>query len=319
MANRTTKGEAGAHRSSPASSRDWWVDGVAVVAALHVALVLTLRARPGGVAVTLWTWGPPILVSASAALLVAALTGALWKRHAWSWRRLAGLAGLSLVIGSMGVYRVFPSSRDTTPSRVAFRLPLRGPIRVAWGGPTADVNHHVSAPSERWGYDFLVTVDGVSYRGDGTAVTDYHAYDRPVLSPAGGRVVATRDGEPDARPRRPDTFNGPGNFVGLEVAAGEYLFIAHLRAGTVRVRTGERVGRGDVIGHVGNSGNSSEPHVHLHLQSTPQLDEGEGVPFNFSNYIVSGERTVIATGMPRGGVVRRAYVGQIVTSADEFH
>jgi murein DD-endopeptidase MepM/ murein hydrolase activator NlpD len=286
-----------------------------VLAVLHAALFLTLQARPGRIAVTLWRWGPPALIAAAAALLATALVAALRHRHTSTYARLVGLGCLCVVVLTMDAYRVFPSSRDSVPSSVEFQLPLTGPVTIAWGGRTATVNRHVNVPSERWGYDLLITLDRATHRGDGTALTDYYAYERAVLAPASGRVIATRDGVADAPPGRPESLNGGGNYVVLEVAPEEYLFVAHLKAGTIRVARGQQVHPGDVLGQVGNSGNSSEPHVHLHLQDALVTDAGEGIPFFFSNYLVVDEERVVARGMPEGGVRDGTYAGQIVRSA----
>ena len=291
---------------------DWWISAVVPLAILHAAVIVTLQSRPGAFAVILWRWGPPLLVAANAVLLGGALAAAFLNQQTWNWKRAGGLAVLSLLIAAMSAYRTFPSSHDASPSAIDFRLPLDGWVRVAWGGPTAAVNYHVSAPAERWGYDLLVTAGGATYRGDGRALTDYISYDRPVHAPAAGRVVDVHDGDPDAPPRQPDPERGGGNRIVLEVAAGQYLFVAHLEAGTIRVSRGQHVRQGEVIANVGNSGNSSEPHVHLHLQDTPMTGAGEGIPFYFSNYVAAAGGAPVARGMPRGGLHRGRYVGDVI-------
>jgi hypothetical protein len=292
---------------------DWWIRGVAPLAAINLALFLTLQARPGPLGVVLWKWGPPVLLAVNALLLVAALVSALRSGHTASWRRGAALATLCLLALTAPLYRTYPSSYDATPSDVEFLLPLDGPVTVAWGGATPRVNYHVGSPAERWAYDLLVTVNGRSYEGDGTRVTDYHAYDRPVYAPASGRVVAVHDGDPDAPPDEPAAMRGAGNRVVLEVAPGQYLTVAHLRAGTVAVTPGQLVDRGELLARVGNSGNSSEPHVHLHLQDTPVAGSGEAIPFLFSDYVVHETGATFRRGMPRGGVRRRSYVGDVIS------
>ena len=92
---------------------------------------------------------------------------------------------------------------------------------------------------------------------------------------------------------------GLGNHVGIEVAPREYLFIGHLQPGTVAVSRGESVAAGQLLGRVGNSGNSSEPHVHLHLQDSTRPYFGEGIPFLFHGYRQAGR--IVARGMPEGG------------------
>jgi hypothetical protein len=300
---------------------------VAALWLLHLTLFLTLQARPGRIAIALWTWGPPLLIIATAVVLLGVLRTTLKGRHGWTVRGAVDLAALLLLIASIGVYRTFPSSHDDAPSRVQFRLPLDGPVTVAWGGRSAAVNYHVGVPAERWAYDLLVTANGRSHRGDGASVNDFFAYDRPIRSPSAGLVVHVHDGDPDAVPGRRDVSRSAGNHVVLEVAPDQYLVIAHLRAGTLRAARGQRVARGDVLGHVGNSGNSSEPHVHIHLQDDPAPGHGEGIPLYFSDYVIvrSGEarlrasgasarQAAIAHGMPQGGMRRGQYIGDVVAS-----
>ncbi|MEX1127340.1 MAG: M23 family metallopeptidase [Vicinamibacterales bacterium] len=291
---------------------DRWIYGVAPLVALHMALVLTLRARPGGVAPALWILGPPVLLIATILLLVLALESAVRRRLAWSPRRLAGLAALCALAGANVLYRTYPSSHDATPSPVDLQLPLDGPITIAWGGRTRAVNYHVISPPERWAYDLLMTVDGRSHRGDGHSLEEYYAYDRPVRAPAPGRVVAVSDGHADARPGRPEPVRRGGNTIVLEIAPGHYLVMAHLRAGSIRIQAGERVQEGDLVARVGNSGNSSEPHLHLHLQDSPQPDAGEGIPFYFSRYVVPSTGERVARGMPQGGMRGGRYVGDVI-------
>jgi hypothetical protein len=190
IADRTTKIAGIGNRLSG----EWWLVAVALLGVLHLALFVTLQARPGPMAIGLWRWGPPALMLATAALLTRVLVSALRTRQVWNWRRAAGLTGLCLLVAGAGLYRTYPSSHDDAPSSVRFSLPLNGRVRVAWGGAPARVNHHAGIPAERWGYDLLVTVDGVSHRATGAAVADYYAYGQPVLAPASGRLVATHDG-----------------------------------------------------------------------------------------------------------------------------
>jgi len=74
----------------------------------------------------------------------------------------------------------------------------------------------------------------------------------------------------------------------LAVGAGRYVVLAHLRRGSVRVHSGQRVRAGQLLGRVGNSGNSSEPHLHVHAQDTPDLSAGTGLPIVFGPLSVDG-------------------------------
>ena len=289
-------------RWDPAQRRavDGWVRVVPGVLGLHLVMLVTLWARPGHVALWIWYAGPIVLVLATAVLLVASLRSAhRWKHGANVWHLLA-YAALVAVIVTLPVYDPYPSSHDAHPSGVAFRLPLAGPLTVAWGGSTSEVNYHVFLPDQRWAYDLLVTSDGRAFRTDGVGLDDYYAYGLPVYAPAPGVVFAAHDGEPEVEIGAPRWgLAGLGNHVGVEVAPGEYLFMGHLQPGSVAAGVGDRVTAGQMLGRVGNSGNSSEPHVHLHLQDSTRPYFGEGIPFHFHGYRQAGR--VIERGMPEGG------------------
>ncbi len=155
-----------------------------------------------------------------------------------------------------------------------------------WGGREERTNYHVVAPAQRHAADLVVWRAGGTARGDGRQNAQYHVWGRTVTAPAAGTVVRVRDGVRDNRPqvevqnrRQPE-----GNHVVLRLASGERVLLAHLRRGSVEVRRGQRVRAGTLLGRVGNSGNSSEPHLHLHVQTRG----GTGVPFTVRRVRVDG-------------------------------
>ncbi len=173
------------------------------------------------------------------------------------------------------------------------------------------MNYHVASPGQRWAYDLLVTRDRASHRGDGRRCEDYYIYDRPVRAPAGGTVRAIADGDPDMPIGQLGGGHDPGgNQIVLDVAPGEFLFLCHLKPGSIQVAPGEAVVEGQELARVGNSGNTSEPHLHVHLQDSPNLLIGEGIPLEFSDYR-SGNR-LVRRGMPRGGFDGGKLVGEVV-------
>jgi murein DD-endopeptidase MepM/ murein hydrolase activator NlpD len=91
----------------------------------------------------------------------------------------------------------------------------------------------------------------------------------------------------------------------LDLGEGEFAVLAHLKNGSVRVAKGQRVERGAEIGRCGNSGNTTEPHLHFHLQDGAKFGTAEGLPAFFTDYVADGER--IAHGEPlRGQTVANA-------------
>ena len=278
---------------------DVWLRVAFALALLQGAFVAVMAARPGLVGVVLWYVAPVLMALATAVMLGMALVRSWRRRDRPDGRQLMGFAALALVVVSLASFRTYPSTYDQLPSRVRFRLPLDGPVTVAWGGPTLAVNYHAVMPDQRWAFDLLVTVEGRTHRGRGARLDEYYAYERPVLAPADGVVLATHDGEADGPIGQWRMRRATGNHIVLQVAPGEFLFVAHLQPGSIAVRAGERVAAGQPLARVGNSGNSSEPHLHLHLQDTPRAYLGEGIPLYFHGFRMGS--LTIDRGMPSGG------------------
>jgi Peptidase family M23 len=285
----------------------------ALLGVLHLVLYLALQARPGVTGVVLWYLGPAVLVVLAVIVLVGVLVSAVRHRMTLNRTRIAGLALVAALSAAPIFYRTYPSSHDDRPSDVRFVLPLSGPVTIAWGGEPSTANAHVVAPDQRWGYDLIVTVHGKSFQGSGRRATDYFVYGRPVLAPASGVVHTVRDLEPDMPVGRKGRGDDLGNHIALQVAPAQFLYIAHLQPGSIAVKQGDRVTAGQQLARVGNSGISSEPHIHLHLQDTERRHLAEGIPFYFSDYCnVNG---YVARGMPTGGRTGERWTGQVIGQA----
>lgn len=191
--------------------------------------------------------------------------------------------------------------RDT---KADLRLPFAGEWHVVWGGRTVEDNYHVVNAGQRFAYDFVRREYGRSHRGDGSALEQYYCWDEPILAPADGRVIAVVDDHPDQAIGTTNAAAPAGNHVMLDLGHGEYALIAHLRQGSVRVEQDAQVAAGDVLGRCGNSGNTSEPHVHFHLQDAPVFGQGAGLPAQFNDYMANDQP--VARGEPRRGQNIRA-------------
>jgi hypothetical protein len=210
--------------------------------------------------------------------------------------------------------RVEPPPAPTTnldyETKTRLRLPFDGAWYVFWGGRTFEQNEHVISREQRFAYDFVVRQNRTTHAGDGTHVEDYFCWNRPVLAPADGTVVETVDGLPDNVPGAMDAAHPAGNAVMLLLGDGEFALLAHLRSGTLRVKAGDAVKSGAELGRCGNSGNTSEPHLHFHLQDGPSLGNANGLPAFFVEYFADGKP--IARGEPVRGetVMPSQRVGQ---------
>lgn len=169
-------------------------------------------------------------------------------------------------------------------TKASLRLPFDGEWYVYWGGRMVEDNYHAADPGQRYAVDFLVKEKNWSHAGEGKSPSDYYCWGRPVLAPADGTVVTAVSDLPDQMIGAADPQNPAGNHVVIDLGNDEYLFLAHMRRGTISVKAGDRVTSGQPIGVCGNSGNTSEPHLHMHLQTTPELGNGEGLPMQFVNY-----------------------------------
>lgn len=182
-----------------------------------------------------------------------------------------------------------PSPHLDYQTKTPLRLPFDGEWLVFWGGRTLAQNHHVVVSDQRFACDLLVLEDGATHTGDGKTNEQYHGFGKPILAPAAGRVVAAVDSVPDNAPGVMNAAQPLGNYVVLDHGNGEFSFLAHLEAGSVAVRPGALVEAGDALGRCGNSGHSSEPHLHYHMQTTPEFGAGQGLPAQFLNYVANGE------------------------------
>ncbi len=157
-------------------------------------------------------------------------------------------------------------------SEVPLRLPFDGVVTVFWGGARVELNQRVNHKSQRRAADLLVLGDdGKSVTGDGKKNADSRIYGMPVLATAAGKVVTVIDGIPDPEPGKMNAYMAFGNTVVIEHQPRLFSTYAHLQPWKVRVKVGQTVKAGDVLGLVGNSGNSSEAHLHFQLQDGPLI------------------------------------------------
>lgn len=176
---------------------------------------------------------------------------------------------------------------------IDLRFPLaHGRFAIVEGGGTAVLNRHRAAPAQAFAID-IVALNDRGRRAEGIgpeALGAYEILDRPVVAPSDGIVLDIADGVPDTPIGSDNEASPTGNHVVLFCrvgGVGTTLLLAHLRPGSVAVRRGQRVRRGMPVGRVGNSGNSTEPHLHIHAVRGRETDlrgllaSAEAVPMTF--------------------------------------
>ncbi len=160
--------------------------------------------------------------------------------------------------------------RNTRRNQTKLALPFKGEWFVFWGGDTTAQNYHQDAPNQRFAFDILkVGADGKSHKGDGKMNEDYYAFGQQIIAPADGVVTYVVDGVQDNVPGEMNRMFAAGNLVIIKHAEGEYSLFAHFKQNSIRVKVGDKVTKGQTIGLCGNTGNSSEAHLHYQFQNAP--------------------------------------------------
>lgn len=191
---------------------------------------------------------------------------------------------------------------------VKLRLPLEDTWHVLWGGRTWEDNRHASVSDMRFALDLLQRKNGSSAAPPARTNDDFYAWDQPVLAPADGVVVVAEDGVADNAPNRAVGGNLYGNLIVIDHGTDEFTLLGHLKQGSVAVKPGERVKAGQRIARVGNSGMSTEPHLHFQLMDTGDWRTAHGLPLVLSDFVRNG--TLVERAEPRRGDVITAVAAE---------
>lgn len=167
-----------------------------------------------------------------------------------------------------------------------YTMPVTGTWFTFWGGTNDLLNYHYPSESQRYAYDLLIREDDKSYEGDPDENESYFAFGEDVVAPADGEVVSVeyniRDNTPGVETNEDEPL---GNHVIIDHGNGEYGVIGHFKQESVEVSEGDSVEAGDFLGLAGNSGNSSEPHVHFHVADSPDWEHAASIRIQFEDDI----------------------------------
>lgn len=155
---------------------------------------------------------------------------------------------------------------------VEIESPLVQPMYIFHGGSGSLFNHHKAVKHQAWALDVVTLApNGLVYEGDPAKLTSYACFGVALRAPVSGRVAHVRSDRPDMAIGDTDSEVLVGNSVTIEMDGGKYVLLAHLQAGSITVREGDRVSAGQEVARCGNSGNTSMPHLHLQVQNRPQF------------------------------------------------
>lgn len=222
------------------------------------------------------------------------------------------------ILGAANPGTTTPTPLDYTVGRIRLDrapLPMLGPPLAGEGWVAAngccnsDITHRGSFQSvngglynaQRFAIDYMrLNAQGEFVHGDPSDVHSYFCYDADVLAVADGTVVATLNNLDD---QKPGTLPDPttitletvdGNHVVMDIGQGRYVFYAHLKKKSVTVQVGQHVKKGMVLGKLGNSGNTSAPHLHFHVMNGPSVLGSDGLPYLIDDFNLAGQIDVKA-------------------------
>lgn len=230
---------------------------------MHLAFVLAFRRRRKS--------PPPALP----------VTGSVWLG-----RVILGLAAAWFTI--QGGSTLFGHAE--TERAVSLDLPFNeGRFYIGQGGATAAVNQHNGHPAQNFGLD-INQLNRFGNRANAmiaSEASDHVIWGTSVISPCDGQVIAAQGRHPDQEVGEQDRENLAGNHVWLRCKWVDVL-LAHLMQDSLAVEVGQNVRRGDTIGRVGNSGNTTSPHLHMHAQrqaDPPDFNRGRAVPIRIEGKV----------------------------------
>ena len=193
-------------------------------------------------------------------------------------------------------------------------IPIKGRVYLAWAGSNLRVNQHFQVRCQHYAVDFVgAPADGERFKeGIGRSNEEFPIWRRPVIAPADAVVIEAIDGvrdNPGIGEQFCYAYSAVGNAVTLCYSKNRFLVLAHLACGSIRVKAGMKVVQGQQIGECGNSGNSTEPHLHFHVQNHPFVGKGVGIRFFFGTVNCNGS-TIKNYGPEKGDIIENVIAGR---------
>ncbi|MBL3558930.1 MULTISPECIES: M23 family metallopeptidase [Marinobacter] len=281
---------------SRAASRIHWLSYLAL------AVVYLLLIQRAGAWIWLGGYWPWLFWAGLVATTVWCFVRRLPALPVWPAWRPGTILSLGFNIGILAALSVPAwsslSAREAGAEPIELRWPLeQGQYRVGQGGNSHVMNHHHGIEAQHHALD-VVRIGRFGLRTRKIApgvLEDYHIWNAPVTAPCAGEVTNVAASAPDQNPPRSDPDNPAGNYVAI-YCGNVTVVMAHMRQGSVSLKAGDKVVPGDLVGRVGNSGNTSEPHLHMHAVQGRVSDhdrlmwEARGLPMSFEGrYLVRND------------------------------
>ncbi|MDK8189306.1 M23 family metallopeptidase [Paenibacillus sp. UMB7766-LJ446] len=222
-----------------------------------------------------------------------------------SWKDQTGTKGIQAYFSEVNqieglLIQPLVTHKDTDGkfTKTEFQFPMKGEWYVFWGGNDVMSNYHYEHETQRYALDIVRTKEGFSYNGDAQVNASYYAFGEPLYAAADGTVVEIKNDIPDNTPGVMNPEEPAGNNVVIDHGNGEYSITGHIKEGSVAVKKGDKVKQGDLIGELGNSGNSSEAHLHFQVSDGPDLFTARSVNIRWADQSQQLTRGKTFQGLP---------------------
>ena len=179
-------------------------------------------------------------------------------------------------------YIIYPES-DQRYTKNKYIMPVKEEWFVFWGGTNELINYHYAYASQRYAFDLVIMKEGQSFKDIPTRNENYYAFNKEVVAPADGQVVKVIDNMVDNVPGEMNESQPAGNYVVIAHPNNEYSMLAHFKQYSIQVKVGDSVKQGQVIGLCGNSGNSSEPHIHFQVMDSEDYVNSQSIRIRFED------------------------------------
>jgi hypothetical protein len=173
-------------------------------------------------------------------------------------------------------------------TKISLILPFKGELLVSNGGRNPETNSHIrpaeSGPQNQlYAYDFRTENTGKE-----KTLEDYPVFNKEIIAPADGIIIQVVNGAIDVLPGERDRSVGVGNAIVIDHQNGEYSLICHFKYNSIKVKVGNTIKQGDILGLCGNTGNTTQPHIHFNLQDGPKMHSSNALPAQFAKIKVNG-------------------------------
>lgn len=179
-------------------------------------------------------------------------------------------------------YSTFPES-DRRYTKNSYTMPIKEEWFVFWGGANEFLNYHYVYESQRYAYDLVVMKDGQTYKNNTMLNENYYAFNKDVIAPADGQVIKVVNHIIDNIPGEMNESQPAGNYIVVAHSNKEFSMLAHFKQHSIVVNEGDAVKQGQIIGYCGNSGNSSEAHIHFQVMNSPDIMDCQSIRIRFNN------------------------------------